>query len=296
MSNVHIVTDSVAGIPQNLAEEYHIKVIPGAHIIYDGTTYIDGVTLSVPEAYELIKKDPDRFTTSALTPGYILDEYRELSKKTSEILHITMPLALSANFKTAGAAAEMLRQESPQTSISVLDSKTVAGAQGLVVLAAAKAAAQGKSLEEITSIVGQVRQKTGGIMMWDTLRYVYRTGRMSKMAARLVSLLNMKPINRVADDGSLEVVGRVRKRKDGYQKLIELVKAETKTDSLHFMLMHAAAPEMADEFTELLKQEFNCLSILVSEYSPVMGYATGPGALFVGFHPELGSLEGIPFP
>jgi len=287
MSNVRIMTDSVAGIPGNLAEEYQIKVIPAANIIYDGTTYIDGVTLSVPEAYELIKKDPDKFTTSALTPGYILDEYRELSKKSSEIVHITIPLALSATFKTASLAAEMLQKESPQTSIRVIDGKTAASAQGLVVLAAARAAAQGKSLDEVADIVGQVRRKTGGIMMLDTMRYVYRTGRMSKMAARIVSLFKIKPINRMTDEGGLEFVDKVRKREDGYKKLIKLIKQEAGTDSLHFMVMHADAPEIAEEFIKLLRQEFNCLRVIVSEYSPIMGYAVGRGAIFVGFHPEL---------
>jgi len=60
---------------------------------------------------------------------------------------------------------------------------------------------------------------------------------------------------------------------------------------LHFMVMHANAPEMADDFIKLLRQEFNCLRVLISEYSPVMGYGAGPGALFVGFHPELDLLK-----
>jgi len=287
MSKVLVMTDSVAGIPQNLAEEYQIKVVPAANIIYNGTDYIDGVTLSASEAYDLIKKDPDRFITSALAPGYFLDEYRQLSTKTQDILHITLSSALSANFKAAVLAAEMLQKESPQTNLRLFDSRTVAGAQGLIVLAAARAAAQGMDLEKVASITEQVKQKTKGIMMLDTLRYVYRTGRMSKLASRVASLLNIRPINRMTDEGTLEFVDRVRKREDGYKKLIELIKKEAETDSLHFMVMHAAAPEMAERFSELLKQQFNCLSMLISEYSPVMGYGAGPGAIFVGFHPVL---------
>jgi len=281
------MTDSVAGIPKNLAEEYRIKVIPAANIIYNGNTYIDGVTLSVSDAYELIKKDPDRFTTSALTPGYILEEYQQLSTKTKDIFHITLSSALSAGFKTAGLAVEMLNKESPQTNLRVFDSKTVAGAQGLIVLEAAKAAMQGLSLDQVADIAEQTRQKTKGIMMLDTLRYVYRTGRMSKLASRVASLFNIKPINRMTEEGILEFADKVRNRKDGYKKLIELIKVEAKTDSLHFMVMHANAPEMADDFIKLLRQEFNCLRVLISDYSPVMGYGAGPGALFVGFHPEL---------
>ena len=291
MSKVLVMTDSVAGIPKNLAEEYQINVVPAANILFDGHTYIDGVTLSTTEAYQLIKKDPDKFTTSALNPGYFLDEYLKLSKKAQGILHITLSSALSANYKTAGLASEMLQKESPQTNVRIFDSKTVAGAQGLIVLAAAKAVAQGKSLDDVANITEQVRQKTKGIMMLDTLRYVYRTGRMSKFASRMAALFNIKPINRMTDEGTLEFVDKVRNREAGYQKLIDLIKEEAKTDSLHFMLMHAAAPEMADRFSQLLRQQFNCLRVLISEYSPVMGYGAGPGAIFVGFHPELDFLK-----
>jgi DegV family protein with EDD domain len=287
MAKVAVMTDSVAGIPPALAEEYHIKVVPAANIVFDGHTYIEGITLSIAEAYELIRKDPDKFTTSALNPGYFLEEYLKLSKRTSDIMHITLSSALSANYKTAGLAAEQLKEASPQTNLRLFDSRTVAGAQGLIVLAAARAAAQGKSLSEVADIAEKTRGKTKGLMMLDTLRYVYRTGRMSKFGSRVAALFNIKPINRITDEGTIEFVDRVRNREAGYQKLIELIKKEVGSEALHFMLMHAAAPDMAERFSELLRQNFDCRRVLVSEYSPVMGYGAGPGALSVGFHPEL---------
>jgi len=287
MTNVKVMTDSVAGVPPELAEKYQIKVIPGALIHYDGKTYIDNVTLSRSDAYKLIEEDPDKFTTSALSPSYIIDEYRKVINESPNIVHITMAQELSATFKTANLAAQTMQQESPQAQIRVVDSKTAAAAEGLVVLAAARVASQGKSLDEIVDLIPQIRQKTGGIMMWDTIRYVYRTGRMSKTAARLASLLNIKPISRVTDEGTVELVERVRKREDGYKKISELIKSEVDTDSLHFMIMHANSPEWADDFNQKLQQEFNCLETIFSEYSPIMSYATGPGAIFVGFHPEL---------
>ena len=287
MARVMVMTDSVAGIPRNLAEEYHITVVPAANIIFDGHNYIDGVTLSATEAYQLIKKDPDKFTTSALNPGYFLEEYQKLSQKSADILHITLSSALSANYKTAGLAVEMLQKKSPKTNLRLFDAKTVAGAQGLIVLAAARAAAQGKSLEEVVAIAEKAREKTRGLMMLDTLRYVYRTGRMSKFASRVAALFNIKPINRMTEEGTLEFVDKVRNREAGYQKLIDLIKAEAESNSLHFMLMHAAAPEMAERLSQLLRQNFDCQRILISEYSPVMGYGSGPGAIFIGFHPDL---------
>lgn len=287
MTKVMVMTDRVAGIPKELAEEYQINVIPAAHIIFDGQDYIEGITLSVTEAYELIKKDPDKFTTSALNPGYFLEEYQKLSQKSPDILHIVLSSALSANFKTANLAAETLKKESPKTNLRVFDAKTVGSAQGLIVLAAARAAAQGKSLDEVVKIAEKAREKTRGLMMLDTLRYVYRTGRMSKLASRMAALFNIKPINRMNKDGTLEFVDKVRNREAGYQKLIDLIKADAESNSLHFMVMHAAAPEMAERFSNLLRQNFDCQRILVSEYSPVMGYGSGPGAIFVGYHADI---------
>ncbi|MBM4448543.1 MAG: DegV family protein [Chloroflexi bacterium] len=287
MAKVMVMTDRVAGIPRELAEEYQINVIPAAHIIFDGKDYIEGVTLSVTEAYQLIKKDPDKFTTSALNPGYFLEEYQKLSQKSPDILHIVLSSALSANFKTANLAAETLKKESPKTNLRVFDAKTVAGAQGLIVLAAARAAAQGKSLDEVVKVAEKARENTRGVMMLDTLRYVYRTGRMSKLASRIAALFNIKPINKMNKDGTLEFVDKVRNREAGYQKLIDLIKADVETNSLHFMVMHAAAPEMAERFSDLLRQNFDCQRILISEYSPVMGYGAGPGAIFVGYHPDI---------
>jgi len=127
------MTDNVACIPRGLAEENQIKMVPTANIVFDGHTYIEGITINAMEAYQLIKKDPDRFVTSAITPDILLDAYRELGAKSQGILLITLASALSAFFKTASLAADLFREESPQTTVRILDSRTCAGAQGLLL-------------------------------------------------------------------------------------------------------------------------------------------------------------------
>lgn len=287
MSKVLVMTDTVACVPSDVAEKYRIKIVPAAHIYYDGKEYVDGVTLSATEAYQFIKKDPDRFVTSALTPAYLLSEYEKVAKEARDILFVTLSSALSAASKTATLAAEMVKEKFPETTIRIMDSRAVGGAQGLVVLAAARAAARGMSLDEVAGFAEKVRQQTNGVMMLDTLRYVYRTGRMSKMGSRIASLFNIRPINRITDDGKIEMVDRTRNRDDGLEILVNLIKEYARTDALHFMVNHADAIDMANQFTEMLKQHFKCLSLIVSDYSPVMGYGAGPGAILVGFHPEI---------
>ncbi len=287
MPNVVMMTDNVACIPSDIAEQNRIRIVPTANILFDGKAYTEGIDITAAEAYELITKDPDKFETSATSPGLLVNEYRKASAESNEILMITLSSTLSAFFNTASVAAEQLQKESPETTIRIVDSRTVAGAQGLVVLAVAKEAAKGTELNRLAGFAEEVRQKTGGLMLLDTLRYVYRTGRMTKDEALKAAKLKIKPVNRMTDEGTIEPVDIVRKRSDGYSKLLEQIKKEVDTDALHFIVSHANAPQLAEAFVKQLRREFNCLSIIISDYSPVMGYGAGPGAIFVGFQPEL---------
>ncbi len=287
MSQLVIMTDSVAGIPPELAQEYRIRVVPTATIIYDGHTYLEGATINTMQAYKLLRQDPDKFTTAAMAPAYLLDVYRELATRYQEILCITLSSALSAFFQSACLAADLLSQESPQTKVRVIDSKAAGSGQGLVVMAAARAAAQGMNLEQAASIAEQTRHQTGMLILLDTIRYIYRAGRAPKLVSMVGSMLGVKPLSRMSDDGELNPAGVSRTRKGGIRRMLDMIREDAGTDALHFMVMHADAPSLAEELSQQIKSEFNCLSMIISEFSPIMGYATGPGTLTVGFHPEL---------
>ncbi|MFC1955633.1 DegV family protein [Chloroflexota bacterium] len=281
------MTDTVAGIPEELAEKYQIKLVPTAYITYDGQTYLDGVTINAEQAYQLLRKDPDKFNTSALSSGYMLDVYRELSAKSKNILFITISSGLSAFFKMASLAANLFQEESPETKVQIVDSKMVGGGQGLITLAAARAAAEGMDLEQVANIAKRVRQQVGTFLLFDTLRYVYRTGRTPKLVSMVGSALGVKPLLRVSDKGELHPAGASRTTEGGIRRMFELIRKDAGTDALHFMVMHADAPQVAEKLSENIKREFNCLSMIISDFSPVMGYGAGPGTLAVGFHPEL---------
>jgi len=291
MSKITVMTDAVAGIPKELAGKYQIRVVPTAHIIYDGHIYLEGSTINAMEAYQLLRQDPDKFNTAAVPPAYLLDVYRELGTRSQEILFITISSALSALSQSAAIAADLLQQEAPEMTVQIMNSRTAGSGQGLVVLAAAKAAAQGMNLEQVASIAEQAREKTGTLILLDTIRYIYRAGRAPKLASVVGSMLGVKPLSRMSDAGEFNPAGISRTRKGGIKKMLEMIRTDAGTDALHFMVMHADAPRVAEELSEQLKQEFNCLSMVISEFSPIMGYATGPRTLTVGFQPELDSLQ-----
>jgi DegV family protein with EDD domain len=286
MKNVLVMTDTVACIPDDLAKKHGIAIVPAANILFDGQQYIDGVTISASEAYELIRKDPDKFITSAISPAFLLEQYRKLAEEHREILFITLSSNLSAVSNTARLAVDLFKNESPQTTIEVFDSKNCAGGQGIMVIAAARAAEKGLSMEKLIDYTAKVREQTNGVMLLDTLRYAYRTGRISKLGAKIASMFNIKPINHVTEEGKVEMVDRTRNREHGLDILLDLIREKSQNDALHFMVTHADASEAAYQLVTMLREKFTCLDMIVSDFSPVMGYGAGPGTLFVGFYPE----------
>jgi DegV family protein with EDD domain len=287
MSDVQIMTDSVSGLSSTLARQYGIEVLPAANILFEGHAYPDGVDITPGEAYKMLQKNPDKFSTATLNPSYLLDLYRKVARDHKDIIYMTIPANISAANKIANMAADMLVKEQPDVRIKVIDARSVACPQGLLAIAAARAAKKGLSSQEIIEYINEIRPKIGGLMLLDTLKYVYRTGRYSRATSVIATLLQIKPVNRVNLDGSMDVVDKVRKRQDGFDKIIGLIKKEAGPNELHFMVSHSDAPEIADEFIERLKKEFKVLSMVITEYSPIMGYASGPRCIFVGFHPEL---------
>ena len=287
MAKVLVVTDTVACLPKALADEHGIRILPASQMTYDGKTYIEGLNINARLAYDIIRKGPETFVTAAVTPAILLGEFRAIAKEHNLILFITVSSALSAVSQAATVVSDTFRKESPQVEMQIVDSKTCAGAEGLIVLAAAKAAKKGLGLHMVADVAVHVRGKTGGFIYFDTLRYTYRAGRMSKQVARAVSLLNIKQVSRMSDRGTMEPVEKVRTRADGINKIVELIKEEAGTDTLHFMVSHADAPDTAQVLVDQLQKDFKCLSMIVSDYSPGLGCSSGPGALFVGFHPDL---------
>lgn len=136
MQNIAIVTDSIACLTSEMIEQYHIKIVP-VNIFFEDKVYRNGIDISASQAYELLRKAPDQFTTSPASAGEYLEAYRELSSTAKNILCITLSSKLSTLYNMAEVAKEEAKKELSRTPIEVLDSQTAAGAEGLIVLAAA---------------------------------------------------------------------------------------------------------------------------------------------------------------
>ncbi len=283
-NKVAIITDSIACLTGEMVEQYGIRIVP-LNFYCGGKLYRDWADITPSQAYELFLNDPESFKTSPASPGDYLEAYREASKQTRDILCVTLSAKLSAIYDVACIAKNQAKTELPQTSIEVLDSQTATAAEGFVVLASARAASTGKSLAEVVKATEAIRDRVSLIAVMDTVRYVYRSGRIPKIAARAGSMLNIRPIFTISS-GVVHTVGIVRNKEHGITRLLKIIRGKVGQSPIHMAVMHAYALDEAEKLKEQVLSEFNCQEIWLTEFSPIMGYACGTGTLGVAFYKD----------
>jgi len=284
LQKVAIVTDSVACLPRGLVEQYGIKIVP-VNLYFGDKVYRDWVDITPSQAYELFLKDPTAFKTSGINPVDCLEAYRQVSNDSNGVLCVTISSKLSMVYNSALKAKERAGDELPKNSIGVVDSQTATAAEGFVALAAARAAAGGKSLAEVVKAAEEVRDKVCVVALMDTIRYVYRSGRIPKIASVAGSMLSIKPVLTISS-GAVRFKGAVRSREHGIERVLKITRDRVGQSPVHMAVMHAYAPDDAEQLKERVSSEFNCVELWITEFSPVMGYACGTGTLGVAFYPE----------
>jgi len=282
--SVAVVTDSIANLPPKIVEQYQIEIVP-IMLLIQGKIYRDGVDISPTEAYKLFLQDPERFNTSPASPGHYLEAYREASKRAKNVFCTTLSSKLSTGYQMACVAKEQARTELPEIRVEVMDSQNVTAAEGFVALAAARSAEKGKDLAEVLKSAEEVRDKVTFLAFLDTIRHVYRTGRIPKVASQIGSMLNVRPIL-TSSSGLIRFKGMVKSREQGIFRLIGILKEKVGKNAVHIAVMHAFAPEEAENLMARIATEFNCAELFITEFSPVMGYATGTGTLGLAFYQD----------
>ena len=288
MSKVAIVTDTSVTIPEDLTRKYDIHLVPLVFHL-DNKTYRDTLDIkTTDELFQLVKESSNFPTTSAPLPGEYAQLYRQLSKKADGVFNATISANLSMTFKSATQAKEEVKNELPNLSIEVFDSKTTVGAMGFIVLAAAQAAAVGKDLIEVVKVAEDIRAKINYLFMMDTLSYLARSGRISKAAALAGNMLSMKPLTEISTaTGRPSVLARPRTKKKALQTLVDTVKQRVKTQKpLHVMIDHTGLAEEAECLRQTFLNEFNCAEVLICRYNPVASLIVGPGGVGFGFYQE----------
>jgi DegV family protein with EDD domain len=283
MNKVTVITDSVACLTREIVQNYGIQIIP-ITIMAGGKTYRDWVDITPSEAYKLFLHDPDSFNTSAPSPKECYESFRMAANHAPDILCITVSRKLSHVYDSAVDAVALASTELPGVNIEVLDSTQATSSEGMIALAAARAAAEGLGMPEVKQTAQQVKEKVNVIVLIDTIKHVYRSGRIPKIASQVGSALNIKPLFTVSE--TVHFTGMARSRKKGIERMLQMMNKKLAGKPACIAVTHAYALDEAETLKERILKEFNCKELWLSEFSPVMGYACGTGTIGVSFYPD----------
>jgi len=288
MQKVAIVTDSIACLTKELVAQYDIEIVP-LNFYCGDKLYQDWIDITPSEAYQLFLKDSGVFKSSAPSAGDYLDAFRRASNPDRDILCITLSAKLSTTYDAACVARSQAQTQLPHTSIEILDSQIATAAQGFIALAAARETLAGKNLAEVATVAKSVRHRVTLLAVMDTIRYVHRTGRIPKVASRLGSILNIRPIF-TFNSGRVRLINVVRNKRRGIDQLLRIMKRKVGPNPVRVAVMHTYAQEEALRLQQRVASEFNCAELWLTEFSPLMGYACGTGTLGLAFYTEEISL------
>jgi DegV family protein with EDD domain len=164
--------------------------------------------------------------------------------------------------------------------ITTVDSRTASYGLGLLVVAAARAAHEGKSKEECLALISKLRELSELYFLVDTLEYLHKGGRIGKASAMIGSLLNIKPILSIDPEGEVFSVDKVRGQKKAMQRIIELFQQnKISSQPVQVIIAHSNAHDTAEQFTQMLQANFQIASITYTALGPVIGTHVGPGTI-----------------
>ncbi|SES68888.1 DegV family protein [Anaerobranca gottschalkii] len=278
---VKIITDSACDLTRDFLASLDVDVVP-ILVYLDGEEYLDGLTLK-PEDMLRQMREGKVFKTSQIPPNIFKEKFLELAQLGKPCIYIAFSSGLSGTYNSALIAREEVLEEYPDFQLEIIDTKCASVGFGLVVYKAALMAKEGKSYEEIIKSIKFNAQHMEHIFTVDDLEYLYRGGRVSKTAAFVGGVLNVKPILHVKD-GKLIPIDKVRGRQKAMKRMIEIVK-ERGVDLQNQLIgiNHGDDLEGANKLKAMLEVEFGCKDFLVSCIGCAVGAHSGPGTLSVFF-------------
>ena len=281
---VHIITDNAANLPQALREQYGIEELCLTYTV-DGVPADTAVEFDGRGFYDALRHGAS-VQTSMVTPDAAQKGMEPYLINGEDVLYVGLSSGVSGTCWGVGLVARELAEKYPERKIRVLDTRGASLGEGLIVLAAARLAAEGRVIEEITvrceELCGKMRQH----FMVDDLKFLRKGGRISGSAALAGTLLQIKPILQGDEEGKIVQLAKVRGKKAGMDELVALYDQMVEDRSTPVGISHASSPADALHIATRLRQVGCTGEILTVCHEPVTGAHVGPGMLAVYFYSE----------
>ncbi|MDA8302290.1 MAG: DegV family protein [Actinomycetota bacterium] len=273
---VRIICDTACDLPEELAQSYGISLVP-LHVRFGSKEFVDREELSTKEFWRLCSSGGALPETAAPAPGAFHTAFESAAASgASAALCVTISSRLSATFDSASRAAKEMR---PRFLVEVFDSRSATMGEGLVAVAAAEAAREGKDLAGVLSAAESTRRRLAVFGAIDTLENLRRGGRIGGAAAALGALLSIKPVIEVRD-GVVEGESKQRTRAKSLRYLAGKLRAAGPVERLAIMGAEAAD---FDEFVTLIADIVSLEPKILADIGPVIGTHAGPGAIGVAW-------------
>jgi DegV family protein with EDD domain len=274
MPNIAIITDTDASLPKSMSKQYGIHQVPIA-VNFGNEVLKTGIDIDDESLFERVDREGKLPSTSAPAPGDFSSAFEGAFETGAES---ALCFCVSSEMSATYGAAESARQTMPDKAIHVVDTLSVSLGQGFMVLAAAEAAREGKSVPEILSLVEGLRKRTYLYAVLPTLKYLAMSGRVGHVAARFADIISIKPVLTIKD-GKLDLLERVRTLKKAYARAIDLcVEGIDSRPVERVGIVHVRAEDGARRFNEQFKQAVNYSGeVLFAELTPGLSVHTGAG-------------------
>ena len=280
MSEFLIVTDSTTDLPQSFYKEKGVRVVALSYIM-DGVTYQDGNGLSGKEFFDKIREGAMP-TTSQINPEQTREALEPILKEGKDILYIAFTSGLSGSYNSVRIAAEELGEEYPDRKIIVVDSLCASMGEGMLLYKAVQQKEAGKSLVEVAEWVENNKLNICHDVTVDDLFHLHRGGRVSKTSAIVGTIIKIKPIIHVNEEGKLIVIGKERGRKKAMLSLVDRMEEKSNGfDNDVVMIVHGDAEEDAEFLKKEIQGRFGIDNIIINGIGAVIGSHTGPGVIAI---------------
>lgn len=278
---IKIVTDSTSYIPSEDRARYDIH-IASLGIVLNGETHRE-VDLTNEAFYEAMAKCDEIPSSSQPSPAELYDIFEKLIQAGHSVLGIFISSEMSGTYSTAQFTAKSLLEKYPDAKIKILDSRTNCMQLGFTCLAAAQAAAEGASFDEVVQKAEYIIEHSRFVFTPDTLAYLKKGGRIGNASALLGTLLQIKPILTVKD-GKTDVVTKVRSKKKAIDTLIDCLMSDLKTASLGDVIVHHInCPDEGLALAKKLEEQLDH-PVRIQPIGPVIGVHVGPGSIGIAYY------------
>ena len=278
MRDYIITVNSTVDTGKEWLEERNVPVIPLKYTI-DGQEYTDMYGLSDKEFFQKLREGK-MSVTSQINPEEAKEMLEPYVKGGKDVLHLAFSSALSGTCNSMKIAAEELQEEYPEAKVIVVDTLCACMGEAMLLYYALKQKEAGKTIEEVAQWAEENKLHVCHNVTVDDLFHLHRGGRVSKTAAVLGTMVKVKPIIHMDDNGALQVIGKERGRKKSLHKIVDMAVERSKGwDNEIIMITHGDCLEDAEYVAKLVREKMGVENIFIHNIGTVIGSHTGPGVV-----------------